>query len=174
MERVVVFGRGGAGKSTFTLDLSRATGLPVVDLDKQFWSTSQDPLPPNEWARVQKQLAASQQWILDGDLGPYDAPATRLRRADTVVISRPVADPVRVAGGAACTGRRRLLAVVADLALAQPRQSPERGRCSRPAGAPQRPAYPGASAPLPRHRLDDHLVTPVPDRGKCERSVSAS
>ncbi len=37
MERVVVFARGGAGKSTFALDLSRATGLPVVELDKQFW-----------------------------------------------------------------------------------------------------------------------------------------
>lgn len=86
MERVVVFGRGGAGKSTLALELSRATGLPVVELDKQFWSNDLDPLPLGEWARVQEQLAAGQQWILDGDLGPYDAPEPRLRRADTVVV----------------------------------------------------------------------------------------
>lgn len=86
MERVVIFGRGGAGKSILALDLSRATELPVIELDKQFWSNDLDPLPPAEWARVQEQLAAGQQWILDGDLGPYDAPAPRLRRADTVVV----------------------------------------------------------------------------------------
>lgn len=86
MERVVVFGRGGAGKSTFALELSCATGLPVVELDKQFWSEDLDPLPPDEWARVQARLTARDQWILDGDLGPYDAPAARLRRADTVVV----------------------------------------------------------------------------------------
>ena|SRR5699024_123389 len=86
MDRVVVFGRGGAGKSTFALDLSRATGLPVVELDKEFWSEELDPLPPEEWARVQARLAAGDQWIMDGDLGPYDAPAARLRKADTVVV----------------------------------------------------------------------------------------
>lgn len=86
MERVVVFGRGGAGKSTFALELSCATGLPVVELDKQFWSENLDPLPPDEWAGVQARLTARDQWILDGDLGPYDAPAARLRRADTVVV----------------------------------------------------------------------------------------
>lgn len=86
MDRIVVFGRGGAGKSTFALDLSRATGLPVVELDKEFWSEELNPLPRDEWARVQARLAARDQWIMDGDLGPYDAPAARLRRADTVVV----------------------------------------------------------------------------------------
>lgn len=86
MERVVVFGRGGAGKSTFALELSRNTGLPVIELDKQFWNEDLDPLPPDEWIKVQARLSRGEQWILDGDLGPYDAPATRLRRADTVVI----------------------------------------------------------------------------------------
>lgn len=86
VKRIVVFGRGGAGKSTFALDLSRTTGLPVVELDKQFWSEGLNPLPPDKWDRVQARLAAREQWILDGDLGPYDAPATRLRRADTVVV----------------------------------------------------------------------------------------
>jgi len=39
-----------------------------------------------EWTRRQQELAAAPRWIMDGDLGPYDAPAARLMRADTVLI----------------------------------------------------------------------------------------
>lgn len=92
-------------------------GYRVVELDKQFWSKDLDPLSPDEWARVQEQLAAGQQWILDGDLGPYDAPAIRLRRPDTVVIldlslTRCAWRAARVPGKAQASGG------VADLALA--------------------------------------------------------
>lgn len=86
MERVVIFGRGGAGKSVLARELGAATGLPVVELDKQFWSAELEPLPPNAWARRQADLAAEPRWIMDGDLGPYDAVEPRLRRADTVVV----------------------------------------------------------------------------------------
>jgi hypothetical protein len=37
MQRVVILGSGGAGKSTFAEKLGRTTGLPVVELDKCFW-----------------------------------------------------------------------------------------------------------------------------------------
>lgn len=86
VERVVIFGRGGAGKSTLALHLCRVTGLPVVELDRHFWSDDLSPLSVEAWVHVQEQLAASQRWIMDGELGPYDAPAARLHRADTVVI----------------------------------------------------------------------------------------
>ena len=37
MNKVVILGRGGAGKSTLAVRLGAATGLPVVELDKHFW-----------------------------------------------------------------------------------------------------------------------------------------
>lgn len=86
VERVVVLGRGGAGKSTVALDLSLVTGSPIIELDQHFWSEDLSPLPAEAWTGVQERLAAADRWIMDGDLGPYDAPADRLRRADTVVI----------------------------------------------------------------------------------------
>lgn len=86
VQRVLVFGRGGAGKSTFAICLSRVTGLPVIELDKHFWSEDLAPLPEDEWTTVQEELAAGNEWIMDGDLGPYDAPAARLHRADMVVV----------------------------------------------------------------------------------------
>jgi adenylate kinase family enzyme len=86
VERVVVFGRGGAGKSALARELGTATGLPVVELDKEFWSVDLEPLAPEEWARRQAILAAQPRWIMDGDLGLYDVVEPRLRRADTVVV----------------------------------------------------------------------------------------
>ena len=86
LKRVVVFGRGAAGKSVLARELGAATGLPVVELDKEFWRAELEPLPPGEWARRQAILADRPRWIMDGDLGPYDAVEPRLRRADTVVV----------------------------------------------------------------------------------------
>lgn len=86
VERVVVLGRGGAGKSTFARQLTRLTGLPVIELDRHFWNEDLSPLSVERWVEVQERLATGDRWIMDRDLGPYDAPAARLRRADTVVI----------------------------------------------------------------------------------------
>ena len=86
MERVVVMGRGAAGKSTAAARLGRLTGLPVIELDKHFWRPGLTPMPPGEWTQLQQVLAAQDRWIMDGDLGPYDAAAARLARADTVLI----------------------------------------------------------------------------------------
>ena len=86
VERVVVLGRGGSGKSTAALRLAQITGLPVIELDKHFWSSDLRPLSGEEWARVTSDLAARPRWIMDGDLGPYNVLGPRLHRADTVLI----------------------------------------------------------------------------------------
>ncbi|GLY50464.1 hypothetical protein [Lentzea sp. NBRC 102530] len=86
MKRVLVLGRGGAGKSTLARTLAAATGLPVVELDKHFWGPNLEATPLELWEVVQGELAAADEWIMDGDLGPYDALAVRLRRADTVLL----------------------------------------------------------------------------------------
>ena len=39
MERVMIIGCGGAGKSTLARQLGEVTGLPVVHLDKLFWKS---------------------------------------------------------------------------------------------------------------------------------------
>jgi adenylate kinase family enzyme len=86
VNRVVVLGRGGAGKSTLATKLGLLTGLPVIELDKHFWSPDLAPRPVAEWRAVQRDLIRPPRWILDGDLGPYDAPDVRLQAADTVVV----------------------------------------------------------------------------------------
>ena len=86
MNRVVVLGRGGAGKSALAVRLGTLTGLPVVELDKHFWSSELTPLPIEQWKALQRRLIGPERWILDGDLGPYDAVDVRLEAADTVIV----------------------------------------------------------------------------------------
>ncbi len=86
MERIIVLGRGGAGKSTLAKQLSKLLDIPHVELDKHFWQDDLKPTPLEEWVKVQKQLASAKEWIMDGDLGPYDSLGTRLGYADTVIL----------------------------------------------------------------------------------------
>jgi adenylate kinase family enzyme len=85
MERVVIFGRAAAGKSSLARTLGEITGLPVIELDKVFWQSGLQPLPPDKWASVQNRLIQNSCWIMDGDLGPYDVIDCRIQAADTII-----------------------------------------------------------------------------------------
>jgi adenylate kinase family enzyme len=86
VRRVVVLGNGGSGKTRFARDLADATGLALVELDTVFWPPDLVAPPVAAWRGTQEQLIAGDRWILDGDLGPYDALEVRVGRADTVVL----------------------------------------------------------------------------------------
>jgi adenylate kinase family enzyme len=87
MKRVVILGRGGAGKSVLAQKLSCMLGLPVVELDSFFWQAGPRPTPEQQWVETQRQLVARDRWIIDGDLGPYDTRLDlRLHAAETVVV----------------------------------------------------------------------------------------
>jgi adenylate kinase family enzyme len=86
MQRVVILGRGGAGKSTVARRLGAATGLPVVELDKHFWQPELVPTPREQWIEIQRTLVSGDRWIMDGDLGRYDDLTVRLKAADTVLV----------------------------------------------------------------------------------------
>lgn len=87
VRRVVILGRGGAGKSTFARRLGDVTKLPVIELDALFWEPDLTATAPDRWAARQQELVRRDAWILDGDLGPYDSALdVRLRAADTIVV----------------------------------------------------------------------------------------
>jgi adenylate kinase family enzyme len=86
VKRVVILGRGGSGKSTLAAKLGEITGLPVIELDKIFWQPGLQALPRDEWVKMQRRLVAQESWIMDGDLGQYDAVEVRLQAADTIIL----------------------------------------------------------------------------------------
>jgi adenylate kinase family enzyme len=86
MRRIVILGRGGAGKSTLAARLGATLALPVIELDKHFWAPDLTPTPKDQWAQIQRRLTSGEQWVIDGDLGPYDVLDVRLQAADTVIV----------------------------------------------------------------------------------------
>jgi nicotinamide riboside kinase len=86
MKRVVIVGRGASGKSTLASRLGDITGLPVTEVDKIFWQPGLVATPRQQWMEMQEQLVVGDRWIMEGDLGPYDAVEVRLRAADTVIL----------------------------------------------------------------------------------------
>jgi adenylate kinase family enzyme len=85
MKRVVIVGRGASGKSTLAVRLGKITGLRVIELDKVFWRSGLVATPRDQWVQVLQTLTEENEWIMDGDMGPYDAVDVRLRAADTII-----------------------------------------------------------------------------------------
>jgi adenylate kinase family enzyme len=83
VERVVVLGPGGAGKSELARSLAGRTGLPVVHLDVLFWREGWTPAPRGEALRDLHAAIQRDRWILDGNF--LDAGDNRFARADNVV-----------------------------------------------------------------------------------------
>lgn len=89
--RVLVVGCGGAGKSTFSRELARVTGLPLVHLDRHYWSPGWIPMAEDAWNRRVAELVARDAWIMDGNYS--NSLGVRLARCDAVVffdISRAI------------------------------------------------------------------------------------
>jgi adenylate kinase family enzyme len=85
MKRVVILGPGASGKSTLAVRLGAITGLRVIEMDKVFWRPGLVATPRDQWVKIQQMLVAENGWIMDGDLGPYDAVEVRLRATDTII-----------------------------------------------------------------------------------------
>lgn len=84
MERVMIIGCGGAGKSTLARQLGEKTGLPVVHLDQIWWA-------PGNWQHITREEFDAQmmaemekpRWILDGNFNR--TMELRLEKCDTVI-----------------------------------------------------------------------------------------
>ncbi|MFM8331464.1 MAG: DNA topology modulation protein [Candidatus Methylumidiphilus sp.] len=88
MQRVLVMGSGGAGKSTFSVKLGAKLGLPVLHLDSYFWSAGWVERDKVEWRQTVERLVAQEKWIMDGNYG--GTLDIRLAACDTVIfLDRP-------------------------------------------------------------------------------------
>jgi adenylate kinase family enzyme len=83
MQRVLVIGSPGAGKSTLATKLAALTGLPLHHLDQLHWNPGWVESTAAEFDERLAALTATPRWIIDGNYGRTLAP--RLARADTVI-----------------------------------------------------------------------------------------
>lgn len=83
MERVLVIGSPGAGKSTLSHALAERTGLPLHHLDKMHWLPGWRERDRAEAFAHVEEVLATERWIIDGNYG--STLPKRIKRADTVV-----------------------------------------------------------------------------------------
>ena len=82
MEKVLVIGPGGAGKSYFSKELARATGLPLFHLDNLFWRKDRTHIDRAEFDSKILEILNKDKWIIDGDYSrTYEL---RIKYCDTV------------------------------------------------------------------------------------------
>ena len=83
MERIIIIGCGGAGKSTLARKLGEVLDLPVVHLDKLFWKPGWVETSREEFDALLAQELAKDQWIMDGNFNR--TMPERMKRCDTII-----------------------------------------------------------------------------------------
>jgi len=84
VERVVVIGNTGSGKSTFGAALAARLDVPYTDADDLFWLPGWQEVPNDEFRAALDAVSRGDRWVL---VGNYLSRATDITwpRADTVV-----------------------------------------------------------------------------------------
>lgn len=84
MQRVLVLGSSGSGKSTFARRLGAVTGLPVVHIDQLYWGPGWVQVPDDVYLQRLRNALAQPRWIIDGNNSlTLDL---RVPRADRIVL----------------------------------------------------------------------------------------
>ena len=83
MERILIIGCGGAGKSTLARQLGEKLNLPVVHLDKLFWKPGWVEESQEEFDRKLAQELGKPKWIMDGNFNR--TMPQRLQKCNTVI-----------------------------------------------------------------------------------------
>jgi len=83
MRKILVIGSGGAGKSTFSIRLSKILNIEVIHLDTRYWQPGWVEPSKEEWKKTIEMLIARETWIMDGNYsGTLDL---RIVACDTLI-----------------------------------------------------------------------------------------
>lgn len=83
MNRILIIGSGGSGKSTLSQKLSNILDLPVIHLDTYYWNPNWVPKPNDEWDKIVEQFTDENHWIIDGNYSR--TMDMRIKKADLII-----------------------------------------------------------------------------------------
>lgn len=84
MEKVIVIGCPGAGKSTFARWLHKKTGLPLYHLDMIWHKPDKTNISREEFDKALQRILTEDRWIIDGNYGR--TLELRIKACDTVFL----------------------------------------------------------------------------------------
>lgn len=84
MEKILIIGSSGSGKSTFAEKLANKTGVELIHLDALYYDLKGNGLYNGEWERAQSEMVKKEKWIIDGNF--FRTINIRLKEADTVIL----------------------------------------------------------------------------------------
>lgn len=82
MQKILIIGSNGAGKSTFSYALAEKLNLPLIHIDQIYWRGRWEVTPRDEFERAVVGEAQKEKWIIEGN--NIKSLEQRLEYADTV------------------------------------------------------------------------------------------
>lgn len=82
MNKVIIIGCPGSGKSTFGRKLAYVTGLPLYHLDMLYWNSDKTTVERDEFVSRLQKVMDETKWIIDGNYG--STMELRMEACDTV------------------------------------------------------------------------------------------
>lgn len=83
MQKIIVIGCPGSGKSTFSKALHKITGIPLYHLDMLFWNADQTTVEKAVFLERLSAVMEKDAWILDGNYST--TMELRMQACDTVI-----------------------------------------------------------------------------------------
>ena len=82
MEKIIVIGCPGSGKSRFSRELHRKMGIPLYHLDMLYWNPDKTTVEKSVFLERLAEILEQNEWIVDGNYG--STMELRIKACDTV------------------------------------------------------------------------------------------
>jgi len=85
VNRIVVVGSSGSGKTTVSREIGSRLGLPVLEMDSVYHQENWEPLPDDEFRSILSEFVTQDGWVVDGNYSHLGVDEVLWPRADTIV-----------------------------------------------------------------------------------------